>query len=38
MLKSNPQYLSNIAMKFNAKLGGATARIAGVRAFSFLFF
>ncbi|KAI9755711.1 MAG: hypothetical protein M1815_004706 [Lichina confinis] len=28
-LKSAPQYLSNVCMKFNAKLGGSTSRIAG---------
>ena len=28
--KLAPQYMSNVAMKFNAKLGGATARIPGV--------
>ena len=29
--KSAPQYLSNVCMKFNAKLGGSTSRVAGVR-------
>ena len=28
--KINGQYMSNVCMKFNAKLGGATARVAGV--------
>lgn len=27
--KSAPQYLSNVCMKFNAKLGGSTSRVAG---------
>lgn len=27
--KINGQYMSNVCMKFNAKLGGATARVAG---------
>lgn len=27
--KSAPQYLSNVCMKFNAKLGGSTARVPG---------
>lgn len=28
--KKQPQYISNVLMKFNAKLGGATARVPGV--------
>ncbi|KAI9798585.1 MAG: hypothetical protein M1833_004722 [Piccolia ochrophora] len=27
--KANTQYMSNVCMKFNAKLGGTTARVAG---------
>ncbi|KAI9781022.1 MAG: hypothetical protein M1816_002587 [Peltula sp. TS41687] len=30
--KVNGQYMSNVCMKFNAKLGGATARVAGKNA------
>lgn len=29
VMKVNAQYMSNVCMKFNAKLGGATARVAG---------
>ena len=28
--KAQPQYCSNVCMKLNAKLGGATCRVAGV--------
>lgn len=30
--KSQPQYISNVLMKFNAKLGGTTAKVASVSA------
>lgn len=30
--KCQPQYLSNVLMKFNAKLGGTTAKVASVSA------
>ena len=30
--KGLPQYISNVLMKFNAKLGGTTARVPGVSA------
>lgn len=30
--KCAPQYLSNVLMKFNAKLGGTTAKVASVSA------
>lgn len=30
VLKNAPQYHSNVCMKFNAKLGGTTARVANV--------
>ena len=30
--KCTPQYLSNVLMKFNAKLGGTTAKVASVSA------
>nr|POE92423.1 protein argonaute [Quercus suber] len=29
MMKGSPQYISNVCMKFNAKLGGSTARAIG---------
>ena len=32
--KVNAQYMGNVAMKVNAKLGGTTSRIAGVGAVS----
>lgn len=32
--KCAPQYLSNVLMKFNAKLGGTTAKVASVSAHS----
>lgn len=32
VMKVNAQYMSNVCMKFNAKLGGATARVAGVKS------
>ena|SRR5438876_12247160 len=31
VLGNRQEYCSNVAMKFNAKLGGTTSRIAGVR-------
>ena len=34
--KKQPQYISNVLMKFNAKLGGATARVPGVSDLSTL--
>ena len=36
VMRSQGQYISNVLMKVNAKLGGATARVAGVSSISLL--